>query len=763
MVEIAVVLFWSTVPGLLPHIEGSVRDAQSGEALARVTVTLAEVSKQGAKPESQTQTDLSGNFTFSGVAPGHYRLRLSTVGYRELDKEIELADNNKPVSLSLALSPETQEHRDTVEVHADPFDLAPETGPTAFTLSGTESKNLSSVLADDPMRALQSVPGVTANDDFDSRFSLHGAPYDQLGLYLDGILLHQPFHTVQGLGPSGSTAVFNGDMVASMTVESEGYGSQFEDRTAGAIDIRTRDGSTDRIHFRANASVPDAGFLAEGPVGKKKDSKGSWMVGAHKSYLQYFLKDLAQDEPSLAFAFTDIQAQLTYRLTPGNSFTLKLIEGTSSLNNSDSQTGAGAGLDSLNTARTAAYRYTLATFGWQFTPNPSFLLNLRAAFTRERFDDTNFFSQPLGKGYYGEWVAKSDATWSWRKDAQFQFGGETRPTHAEGIANYFNTQTSVIPTSSYNGSAIYTGGYAQQSFTRLAKKLSLSLGGRWDTVTANHQSALSPQASLAYTPWEKGRLSFAWGDYSQFPEISSFYSEIGTRRLLPARSEHYAAAFEQRLGEQTRFRVDAFERLDRNLLYQPGLDARLVGGGIVGDWYQAPLTNTLSGVTRGADFFLQRRTANGWTGWLSYTYGRSEMHDSVTGIYFPADQDQRHTVNAYASYRLRPTLNLSGKFSWGSGFPVPGFFSQQDGEYFLASERNLVRLPPYQRLDFRLNKSKSFEHAKMTFFVEAVNVLNHANYRFESYNGYDPTSGQAYISLSKMFPIFPSAGVTFEF
>ena len=114
------------------------------------------------------------------------------------------------------------------------------------------------------------------------------------------------------------------------------------------------------------------------------------------------------------------------------------------------------------------------------------------------------------------------------------------------------------------------------------------------------------------------------------------------------------------------------------------------------------------------------------------------------------------------SYRLRPSVNLSSKFSWGSGFPVPGFFSLQDGNYYLAAERNLVRLPAYQRLDIRMNKSKNFEHGKMTLYVEGVNVLNHANYRFDSYNGFDST-GLAYVSLSKMFPILPSAGVTFEF
>jgi hypothetical protein len=42
-------------------------------------------------------------------------------------------------------------------------------------------------------------------------------------------------------------------------------------------------------------------------------------------------------------------------------------------------------------------------------------------------------------------------------------------------------------------------------------------------------------------------------------------------------------------------------------------------------------------------------------------------------------------------------------------------------------------------------------------------MLNRPNYRFDSYNGYDGTSGRAYVNFSNMFPILPSAGVMFEF
>ncbi len=748
MAPLFLFLFWSGVGGQSAQVSGSVHDAQTGEALARVTVKLVESG-------DQAETDADGRFSISAIKPGHYKLVVSSVGYRLFEKPLDLKADDAS-SFDLAINPEASQHTDIVEVHADPFDLEQGMGPTAFTLSGTEAKNLSGVLADDPMRALQSAPGVAANDDFDSRFTLHGAPYDRLGLYLDGILLHQPFHTVQGEGPSGSTAVFNGDMVATMTVQSEGFGAQYENRTAGVIDIQTREGSADRFHFRGNASIPDAGILAEGPYAK--NHKGSWLFSTRKSYVQYFLKNLTQDMSSMAFGFQDTQAQFDYALSDTNSFSLKLIDGTSALDRSSAVSTLG-----LNAAEFARYHYTLLNLGWRFTPNHSFALNTRAAFTDERFDNTNQLASPLGYGYYREWTAKSDASWAWSDGAQLQFGGTIRPTAGSGFSNYYFDPINFTATDSYRGRASYGGGYAQQSFTQLAKELSLSIGGRWDTVTANHQSAISPQASLAYMPWASGRFSFAWGRYSQFADLDSLYAENGSPRLLPEKAEHFAATFNQRLGNQTRIRVEAFQRNDRNLLSQPLVDAHLAGGMISPDYFQSPITTTLTGTTKGAEVFIQKRTANGWTGWTSYTYSRSEMFDRLTLFRYPSDQDQRHTLNSYLSYRLRPTINLSLKFSYGSGFPVPGFLTLQDGTYYLAAERNLVRLPPYERLDIRMNKSKTLKHGKMTLFLEVVNVLNHSNYRFDSYDGYNPSTKQAYISLSEMFPLFPSAGVTFEF
>ena len=742
--------FFLTVLGSGTGVHGSVRDAHNGEPLSRVTVRIVELDRR-------TETDANGAFDFGEMEPGDYTLSLSTVGYRLIEKRFQIKPG-KAVNLDLALSPDAFSHTDVVQVQADPFELAGgNSGPTGFTIPGSEVKNLASVLVDDPLRAVQTAPGVSSDDDFDGRFSLHGAPYDRIGLYLDGILLHAPFHTVQGEGPSGSMAVFNGDMVQTMTIESEAYPARFEDRTAGVLEVQTREGSRTQTHLRASISMPDAGLLVEGPLGRKH--KGSWLVSARKSYLQYLLDRIpAYSGSAMAFGFTDFQGQANYDLNRNNSVSLQLIDGTSDLNRSSAKSQLG-----LNASMLAHYHFTLANAGWLYAPNASLVVNTHVAFMRERYDDKNLNLAALGNGFYGEWAGKSDATWEWSHAGKLQFGASSRQVRGEGFANYYFDVVTYTPTEQHRGNALLVGGYVQQSWTGFSKHLYLSAGTRWDHLNVNGSSIISPQASIAFMPWSSTKLTLSWGRYAQFPDINDLYAENGSTHLLPIRSDHYAVALEQRLGLLTRFRIQAYERNDSNLLFQPFLEARISDGQIIPDNYLAPIENSLSGRAKGVEFFLQRRTANGWTGWVSYNLGYTEMQDGIAGIRFPSDQDQRHTANAYVGYRIRPSVNLSAKWIYGSGFPIPGFFEERDGIYYLSTERNGARLPSYQRLDLRINKSHAFERWKMTLYAEVVNVLNHANYRFDSYNGFNSSTGQAYISLAKMFPVLPSAGVVFEF
>jgi outer membrane receptor protein involved in Fe transport len=100
--------------------------------------------------------------------------------------------------------------------------------------------------------------------------------------------------------------------------------------------------------------------------------------------------------------------------------------------------------------------------------------------------------------------------------------------------------------------------------------------------------------------------------------------------------------------------------------------------------------------------------------------------------------------------------------SYGSGFPIPGYLQQVGTLYYLSDVRNQLRMQAYVRTDVRVNKSWTKDRWKLTLFGEVINLTNRTNYIYDSFNGYNAKTLQAFLTLDTMFPILPSAGIVFE-
>jgi hypothetical protein len=728
-------------------ISGSVVDARGGEALARVEILLDSGTYR-------TTTGDNGKFHLSGVAPGDYVLNVSTVGYHLVKKPFHL-DAGGAVEFEIVLSPDTFHQTDSVEVQASPFEPAHPDTPGALVLAGNDVKNLASVLADDPLRWVQSLPGVTCNNDFDARFSLRGADYNQIGFYLDGVLLHEPFHMIQGQSVTGSGTSLDGDMVEAMELTEGAFPARFADRTAAVLDVTTRDGSLTGINFRVSASVSNAGLVAEGPFGPKKH-RGSWLTVARKSYLQYIL---ARTFPNNTFIFglEDLQTRLSYDPTSKSTVTLYFVESFSDLNR-PGKTGLG-----VNSILNGGYDFTFGNLGYRYAPSDRLMFVSHAAWMREKFDDHNPDNLPTAAGFYGEWVWNASATWMWNSASPLEVGWSMRRMRDDGFANsYQSVLTTPLVLNHYDGDGLRLGGYAQQSWTGWSGRLHFTAGMRWDHHSVDQVTAVSPTGSASVGITRSTSLQFAFGQYVEFPDMAILTSSLGSRALLPMRSNQATAAIEQRLGLRTRVRAEVYDRHDRDLPFQPLADPRIVNGAVFVPPINPPYVDSERGWARGAEIFLQHATANRLTGWVSYAFGRTEMHEGVTGETFPSDFDQRHSVNVYGGYRLRPSVNLSMRWTYGSGFPIPGYLREAGSAYYLWVSRDQVRLPAYFRTDFRVNKAWTHDKWKLTLYGEVINLTNRTNYVFESLNGFNTTTGQAYLTLDKMFPILPSAGLVFE-
>lgn len=237
------------------------------------------------------------------------------------------------------------------------------------------------------------------------------------------------------------------------------------------------------------------------------------------------------------------------------------------------------------------------------------------------------------------------------------------------------------------------------------------------------------------------------------------FSLFGNPKLKSEAATLFDASLERSIGSRTRVLAEVYNRRESRLFFSLN-EPRLVGGRPF--FGGAPFQNSLNGHARGFELTLQRRSANKLAGWISYGYSRTKLTDGQDKLTFVSDSDQRHTLNVYGNYRFAETWNFSSEWRYGSGQPVPGFYGQDAGGFFLVSQRNQIRLPYYSRVDVRFSKAFLFKRAKLTLTAEVLNLLNHNNLRYAGFQRYF-FSGRIEGQLERVLPILPSAGIVIEF
>jgi len=725
--------------GTAVAVRGRVVDAQTGEPIAKATVSI---------PASKTDaaTDGAGVFVLPGVPRGDVEIVVTTIGYGIARKTVHVAEGMPEVEIRVGQ--EALKRTEEVLVEAPPFDPADAAAPAAHSLRGVELRNLGGVLTDDPLRSVQSLPGIATGDDFYASFATRGSGFSTVGFYLDGVLMSAPFHTIRDSNDAYSLTILNGDVVESVSLISGGAPARYGDRTGAVLDVQTREGNRDEFSGRASLGASGVYSTLEGPIGHAK--KSSWLLSARKSYLDYVL-DRVNADSGTTIGYYDVTTHLAHHPTPAQTLGLTYVHGRSNWKNQDEgepapeSAQAGSDLGVLQWRRdTSAWRTSLQAFATRETGHN---LDEMGGETFVSESSQAGLRTDVGRGL-GAHRLEGGLVYRWLDE--------------RATARDFNGRAYLV-TEDYDAKSGQWGGYLQDTLTA-GSRLSLTLGGRFDHWDETGESRVSPRAAASFVIGPRTRMTAGYGDYAQFPAFAQLYGRHGNPDLEAERSRHFVLGLEQRVGTHTRLRLDAYHQDENGLLYARDSEWRVEDGRIVIPRLDARLANTVSGRSRGVELLLQRRSANGLSGWIAYSYGTARRHDEESGISCDSDFDQRHTVTVYGSMRLSQTLNVSLKYRYGSGFPVPGFYrSPAPGIYFLSDERNTLRPDGYGRLDLRANKAWLFRSWKLTLFGEVLNVLDRENVRYNGQDGIDFRTGRVFLSTDTLFPLLPSLGVTVDF
>jgi hypothetical protein len=166
------------------------------------------------------------------------------------------------------------------------------------------------------------------------------------------------------------------------------------------------------------------------------------------------------------------------------------------------------------------------------------------------------------------------------------------------------------------------------------------------------------------------------------------------------------------------------------------------------------------GYAYGFEGMLRARPAAGWFGWVALTVGKAIRVDE--GVVRPGDHDIPFQLTVVGATDLPRDFRASGRIRATSGYPytpIHGvYLVDEDHWHGLEGEENAERLPWFRQLDLRVDRTWTKPRARWTAYADVYNVLNTKNYFLASY---DPTFRE--LERQIWVPIIPAIGLEVEY
>lgn len=764
------------------EIRGVIVASVDGRLIEGAVVSIADSTVS-------VHTGDDGRFVLRNVPVDKRTLLVRAAGYRpERVTEIGVLAGGRldlnPVRLSPAPADDEVQQLDEVVVNSasltefftlktfvvmpSRFGIAEERLATNVTLTNAELENLPQ-LGEDLYRTITRLPGLAA-DDFSAKFWVRGAPNGQLLARFDGVDLIEPFHLKDY---DGSLSIVDLQTIGSIDLVTGGFTTDYGDRLAGVLTMETQEVTSPKPLTTLGLSATNVRATSQGEFA---DGNGQWMVAARRGYLDLALK-LGGGTLNASPVYYDFSSKVEYRLNPHQTLSLHVLYAGDSLERLHKNNAAD-----LRSSYDSAYLWGRwqGDFGERLS-GESVLSFSRLDWHRDGngLIDYGTHQFSLRDDRRLDTVdLRQDWTLNLTEHALLRSGFEFKSGQARYDYALSREVWAVRDGALFNDTR--TANYAlrpdgDQAAVYLAARLQpwtpliIEPGVRGERDTATGSTDWSPRlnASLALGP--RTTLRAAWGIYEQAQGLQELSVQDGeTTFHPPERAEQRVLGISHKLESGLTLRLEAYERLTSHL--RPHWETMIDPFNVFPEaLYDRTELDPTRGRARGVELIAEHR--GGRFGWgASYAFATAE--EKVGDRWIPRNRDQRHTFCADVTYVPARNWQLSSSWQYHTGWPTT------DINYYLTTLSNgsLIyswvygpyngqRTPAYHRLDLRATRTYRLKHSTLRVYVDIFNAYNQKNV-----DGYDTPSAtivnrQLIVTKKplEMFPILPSAGLSWEF
>lgn len=716
-------------------ISGKVTEAGTGKVVDLATVAIENST-------IATTTNEEGIFELTALSPGIYNLKISSVGYiSKTIFEIEVS-NSKPVQVAIEIEQSVQNLKE-VEVKASAFAKKSESPISMRTIGMNEIQRYPGGNRD-ISKVIQALPGVGFSTAFRNDIIIRGGSPAENRFYLDDIEIPNINHFSTQGASGGPVGMINVDFIRDVNFYSSAFPSDRGNTLSSLMDIRMRNGRSDRWGGTVTLGSSELSLSMESPLNKKKNA--TILASVRYSYLQWLFSALKL--PFLP-SYSDAQFKINYKPTTKDEITVLGLMACDifKLNKKANETESQKYLLSVLPVQNqwsymigAKYQHNFKESFLQVVLSRNELINKVYKYQNNdesKLKTTDYTSTEAENKFRLEWTGRPNG-WKINTGVNLEY------------ARYFNKSALLLPFGNIKYETTLNlfkyGLFLHVSKLVADDRVSIAFGARADGNTYNKSMAnllnqISPRASISVNIIKNLKWNANIGYYHQLPAytVLGYKDTVGNyanqNRTTYMRNIHIVTGLEYTTKINSRISVEGFYKQYFNVPFLLKDSVSIVNLGanyfVIGN---EPAASVNKGRTYGAEFLYEQKLYKGWYGIVSYTIFWSQFQDKQNHFVSSA-WDTRHIISLTAGKKFKRNWEIGARFRTQGGQPYTPYNQQYSAlkyvydlnpsGYYDYSQINSQRLPWFHQLDVRVTKKWYFKKWSFELYLDLQNAYFH--------------------------------------
>ena len=611
--------------------------------------------------------------------------------------------------------------------------------------------------ADDPLRVVARLPGITTNG-VSARLNIRGGSADEVLFLIDGFPVRQAFHVPAQQSPFSA---FDASLISSIDVYTGGFPLRYGERMSGVVELGTVEPDQEPKHS-LSASTVAIGARTAGSVSEGHSLDG--LIAARTGKLDNLMDRLATDVQSPTFS--DSLAKLCWRPTDSTTITAETLWSQDDAAFKDSVRGEFAQLTS-HALYVWLHGQQLFSDRWRAESwlGYSNLHSLREG----QVNNPGVVVGSVADDRYAElWDFRWRVHGALSERQSLEFGGEAHLGDADYTYQNAIALTPVIAQlyqkplassldavlSPYRRDAALYAAYR----LRIGERLTTEWGLRM-----HRASGLGLESTVLWDPrvmfsWDldsSTRLRASWGRFHQTDNVLELHVEDGELGFAhPQSSDHTIIGLEHVDQHGIAWRTELFQKTQ--VTPRPRFENELNPLAILPELepdrvHILPDSAKLRGLELSAGY-----ASKVWAWRLGYSW--SHASDEISGVDYLRSWDQTHGFNGTLDWRHGP-WSLGAGLTLHTGWPTTAVHYNAAGDPMLGT-RNGERWPYFASLDLRSAYRLPVRRGEVLFALDITNVLDRQNSCCSALSA--PPTGVAVEPLT-LLPITPVLSARWNF